>query len=584
MKKTVMIAVAGLLLMTSVKAQSLQDGINHLYADRFKSAIKVFEQLLASNPNNIEATYWLGQTYLDEDNNDQAKQLYTKALGTSNNAPLILVGSGHLDLLDKKNPNVAAARQKFETAITATRGKKGDDPVILNAIGRAIVDANVKDQALNDYAVQLLTTATQRDDKNPEIWVNLGNAIRKAKPGEGGGEVFTAYNKALSINPNFALAYLRLAKLFQTQRNGEQYVEYLDKAIAADKNFSPAYYELYEYNFLRKKYDEAEQNVIKYLETRKPDVYSQDEYFYAQLCWAKKDFNCAIQKAENVVNISGQSVKPKVLKLLADSYFQKGDFTNAKKYIDWFFTREKPEDFIGFDYALKADIYSKIPGQEGALYDIYLAGVKMDTVLDNKIEILKKAADFYKGLKQRDKEGMLLAMILQIKPKPIINDYYYTTTAFYFAKMYDSSRNYAVQMAEKFPADHYGHEWKFNNSVVIDTVKKDSIAVPDAIALYDFAQKDTTKFKSQYLKAVKFLGGYYFNAKDKDKAVEFLQKWKEADPADTNVEKYIEQAKKFTAVISSQSNSGLARSNRPAPAPPSKKNKPEAAPPATVKK
>ena len=47
-----------------------------------------------------------------------------------------------------------------------------------------------------------------RDPNNAEIFLNLGNAIRKAKPGEGGGEAFQNYQKALEANPNFARAVL----------------------------------------------------------------------------------------------------------------------------------------------------------------------------------------------------------------------------------------------------------------------------------------------------------------------------------------------------------------------------------------
>ncbi len=49
--------------------------MNHLYAERYKSAIGVFEKLLAANPNNIEAIYWLGQTYFDMDDNAKARQI-----------------------------------------------------------------------------------------------------------------------------------------------------------------------------------------------------------------------------------------------------------------------------------------------------------------------------------------------------------------------------------------------------------------------------------------------------------------------------------------------------------------------------
>ncbi len=543
MKKTVMIVAAGLLSAAGLKAQTLQEGINHLYADRFKTAIGVFEKLLAANPNNTDATYWLGQTYLDEDRNDEARQLYDKALTTSNNAPIILVGRGHVDLLDKK---LNEAKQRFETAITATRGKKGDDPVILNAVGRANVDAKEGDLP---YAIQKLEAAVLKDDRNPDVYLNLGNAYRKARPGEGGGQAYTNYKKALDLNPNFAVAYLRLAKLFEAQKNWELFTENLNKAISVDPKFSPAYYELFYYSFFRQKFDEAEGFLKKFIDSRMPDTYIEDQHLYAQLCWGRKDFNCAVTKAEAVVAAMGERTKPKVLKLLADAYFQKGDNENAKKYVDRYFAKEKPEDLIAFDYGLKADIYSKFPGQEEVVYTSYLEGVRIDTVLDNKIELLKKGTAFFKAAGQRDKEGNLIVKLLEIKPKPTINDYFDATRAYYFAKLYPQSREYALKMAEKFPTEIYGYEWAFNNGRLIDTVKKDSIAVPDALKLFDFSGKDTTKFRKQYISAASFLATYYANdANDKAKAIDYLKKWQAVDTANAmNIQKNIEILQKAPA-------------------------------------
>lgn len=543
MKKTVMIAVIGFLSAAGLKAQTLQEGINHLYADRFKSAVSVFEKLLATNPNNIDATYWLGQTYLDMDKNDLARQLYDKALTASSNAPLVLVGRGHVDLLDKK---AADARQKFETAITMTRTKKGDDPVILNAVGRANVDAKEGDLA---YAVTKLEDAVKRDDKNPEIYLNLGNAYRKAKPGEGGGQAFQNYKKALDVNPNFAVAYVRLAKLFEAQRNGELYLENLNKAVEVDTKFSLGYYELFYYYFFRQKYEDAEGYLKKFIDSKQPETYTEDQRMYAELCWARKDYTCAITKAENIISEMGELTKPKVLKLLADSYLQKGDFENAKKYVDWYFKREKSDELIAFDYELKADIYSKIPGQEEALYAIYLEGVRVDTIVDNKIDILKKAAAYFKEKGQRDKEGDMWAKLVEVKPKPTLTDYFEAARSYYFGKKYPQSRDFALLMIEKYPAESFGYDWAYNNSQVMDTVKKDSIAVPDALKLFEFAQKDTVKFKAQYIKTARFLAVYYTNdAKDKEKALEYLKKWQEADVANApTIQQYIDQLQKSPA-------------------------------------
>ena len=560
MKKTVMIVATGLLAAAGLKAQTIQEGVNHLYADRFKSSISVFEKLLAANPNNIEASYWLGQTYLDEDRNDQARQLYDKALTTSANAPLLLVGRGHLDLLDKKP---ADAKQKFETAITMTKGKKGDDPAILNAVGRAIVD--VKDGDL-PYAIQKLEMAVQREPNNPDIYVNLGNAYRKARPGEGGGQAYTSYKKALEINPNFPVAYLRLAKLFEAQKNWELYLDNLNKAVSVDPKFSAGYYELFFYYFFRQKFDEAEAQLKKYIDSKGPQTYIEDEYLYAQLCWARKDFNCAVTKAESVVTANGNYTKPKVLKLLADAYNQKGDSVNAKKYIDWYFTREKPEDIIGFDHALKAEIYFKFPGQENVAFASVLEGVRIDTTVEGKVKILTDAAEKLKAKGARDKEAELLAKIVEVKPKPTINDYFYATRSYYFAKAYDKSRAFALKMIENYPTEIFGYEWAFNNSNAVDTVKKDSIAVPDALKLYEFSQKDTTKFKKHYINSVRYLAGYYINdAKDKEKAIEFFQKWKEADVANaTTIQGYIDQIQKSKSA--SPKGSAAPKSGKPAPA------------------
>ena len=149
MKKiSIAFLAACLLLVSAIHAQTIQDGVKDLYAERYKSAKAAFEKLLAANPNNIEATYWLGQTYIGMDDLAGAKKHYEKALLASANAPLVIVGMGQVELLEKKN---SEARQRFESAITMTKGKKGDDPVILNAVGHAITSTyNTKDKTGGD--------------------------------------------------------------------------------------------------------------------------------------------------------------------------------------------------------------------------------------------------------------------------------------------------------------------------------------------------------------------------------------------------------------------------------------------------
>jgi len=95
--------VSSLLLITGLRAQTVADGVNDIYAERFKGAKATFEKLIAANPSNIEASYWLGQAYIGMNDIKGARDIYSKALMTSANAPLLLVGMGQVELLEKKS-------------------------------------------------------------------------------------------------------------------------------------------------------------------------------------------------------------------------------------------------------------------------------------------------------------------------------------------------------------------------------------------------------------------------------------------------------------------------------------------------
>ena len=49
MKKT-LFTLCTVFMLANLNAQSIQEGINHLYADRFKSAEQTFQKLLGSKP------------------------------------------------------------------------------------------------------------------------------------------------------------------------------------------------------------------------------------------------------------------------------------------------------------------------------------------------------------------------------------------------------------------------------------------------------------------------------------------------------------------------------------------------------
>jgi hypothetical protein len=104
-------------------------------------------------------------------------------------------------------------------------------------------------------------------------------------------------------------------------------------------------------------------------------------------------------------------------------------------------------------------------------------------------------------------------------------------------------------MVQKYPQQVYGYEWSFNNAMAIDTVRKDSIAVPDALRLNEFSATDTAKFKKQYISSTRYLASYYINdARDRDQALIYFRKWLAVDPANAaTIQGYIDQIEKSAA-------------------------------------
>lgn len=530
-KKFIGILSTFLLTIGIVKAQSVSDGVKDLYAQRYQGAKATFEKLLAANPNDIQATYWLGQTFIEMNDVAAAKSLYEKALMASANAPLVIVGMGQVELIQNK---INEARQRFEAAITMSAGRKGNDPEILNAVGHAIASVYTDKEKKGDinFAVTKLQEAASLKPKDDQllatIYVNLGDAQRLARPGEGGSEAFQSYKMAMDAKPDFPLSYWRMASIFNTQRNFDQYQHYLEIAIEKDPRFAPAYYDLYYYKLGRLDFNNAEFYAKKFVETSDPDP--QNDYLRVQTLYAKKEYDQAIAGANNIVSQSGANTKPIVYRLLAYSYVGKGDTLAAKPHIDNFFAKAKEKDINPKDYTLKAMIYSKIPGQEDVVMQSYRDGVKADTSLENKIDLVKEGIKFFEEKKKNHEAAQLYELLFEVKPTADVNlnELFGATLANYRDSSYSKSREYALKMIGIAPDQQFGYEWAFNNAKIIDTLKKDSIAVPDGMNLIAFTKGDTLKFGRQLQGAAYFIAIYYNEKKELDSAIKYLSLMKSA--------------------------------------------------------
>lgn len=539
MKKSAIALFFAAFLSITALAQNVQEGVSHLYAERYASARSVFEKLLASNPNNIDATYWLGQSLIAQGQTDAARAAYEKALGSNGNAPMLLVGMGHIELLQGKK---AEARQRFEMAINASRGKKGADPMVLNAIGRANVDAYSDAAPLGDldYAIAKLTEAGQLAPTNPDIFVNLGNAYRKKHIGN---EAVMAYRKA----GNYAPALYRTAMLYKTQTNYRQpdswgaVLDNLNSALAADPRFAPAHEEIYYYNLLAKQdFAAAEAQAAKIISSSDPSP--ENQYFLAQTQFVQKKYADAITNAKNIVSQTNNNPRPRVYRLLAYSYLGNKDTSTACQYASEYFAKVKEEDVRGDDYIMQA--YACGKGNPDLIRNSIFKAVQMDSVLSRQVIMLNEAAKDAKASGNRLLQGELDLMSYKIRgtqtnPAELIN----IAVSFFFGGAYQKADSTALAYAAVAPDSIYGHYWSALSRERIDSTMEQGLAMPSYEKTLTIAAADKARFRSQGVRAASNLAIYSFNVKnDKAAALTYAAKGLEFDPENANLKRIIEVA------------------------------------------
>jgi tetratricopeptide (TPR) repeat protein len=530
MKRVLSLLVTITILGNSLFAQSVEDGKKFLYYERFKSAKDAFEKVLASNPNDINATYWLGQTLLDMKDSTAAKALYQKALGSNGNAPLLLVGMGQIMLMEGKKDE---ARQQFETAINLTKGK---DVEVLNAIGIANVKAKQGDAA---YAVEKLNLATQtKRFNNPNTYLILGQAYRKLIDG---GSAVTAYNKALELNPKLAAAKNGIGKIYETQKNQEYYLKAYEEAVQLDPAYAPAYFNLF-YHYYFRDVNKAGDYLNKYIANtdQGPDM----EYIKTDYTYAKGDFAGARQKAEALIQQYGENVNPRMYRMVAFAADTLGDLQAAKAAMDTFFVKSEEgtdiEDIKSTDYEEMAKITSKIPELKDSSFSYFEKAIAMDTVVANKLKLIESAANMAKQLGNRGLEANLLGMAYTLQKDPSARDLYNWGMAHYQAGNYLKADSlFCNDYISKYPDQIYGYLWCARAKQAQDTTMEKGLAVDAYKTLAKKAiELDTTptKVMKQYaINANFFLVSYYNDiAKQKDTAIYYTDEVLKIDPTNEN--------------------------------------------------
>lgn len=522
--------LASMIISQDSRSQTLEEGKKFMYYERYQSAGQVFSKLLAAKPDNEEAVYWLGQSMIAGDETGPkeiaaAKSLYLNKLNTNSSSALLLAGVGHIELLEGKNQD---ARSHFETAISLSQAKSIP---VLNAIGFANGNPKAKNGDAA-YAIDKLKKATEiKGFKDPDVWANMGDAYRKFADG---GSAIQSYQQALRIDPNYARAYYRIGKVYETQGVGQEevYMKYYKDAMAKDANYAPVYENLFNY-YYSTNVPVAAQYMEKWLSVSDKDPKAC--YNRAQLLYVQGLFQESVKKADDCIAEEGQNAYPNLFGIKAFAYKRLNDSVKAKASFEEYFQKQLPEKIGPGDYAAYANVLLQFPGMEEQAGKNLEKAALLDSVQGNKVDYLKLMALEFEEQKKFKEAGDWYSRVLNVKPNITKTDLYKAGYSYFRGGDYNSSINIFNKYTEKFPDDMFGYYMIGKANAALDTTGKLGLAVPyyeKAIQIGE-AAADKSKVKDQLMGSYKYFIEYNYNVKkDQAAALSFVEKALALDPAD----------------------------------------------------
>ena len=141
----------------ALNAQSVDEGVQQMYYERYQSADNTFHKILQQDPNNATAWYYLEKDYLLENKPDKASDSIQRVPASVKNDPWYKVAYGTVLMQQGKKDE---AGNYFNDAIKDTREKNAG---ILSSVADAQIHSKSGDI---NYAIDLLNKAIKRNKKN----------------------------------------------------------------------------------------------------------------------------------------------------------------------------------------------------------------------------------------------------------------------------------------------------------------------------------------------------------------------------------------------------------------------------------
>ncbi len=479
--------------------------------EKHTEARACLQKSLSANPGNAQTHYLLGESYLLKSSPDSARAFFSNGIEQSPKSGINYVGLGKADYPSDKEKAEASFNKALELG-------KNKDIAVITELAAFYLENKQMDKALN-----VLNPFLKKETNNPQLYLLAGDAYLQKNDGNQALEYYE--RKALPLNQNLPVTYLKIGRLYSRTRNYEMAMQYYNKAIEKDPNYSPAHKEIAEVYFKAGLYKKAIAAYEKYLTIADKDADS--DFRYASFIFMNKDYETALTLLNSLT--AKQTDNFLLYRLMAYSYYETGQTDKGLENMNIFFSKAKPENYLSSDYEYLAKLYGKKGDRENAIANFEKALAISQDNYDLYIELgnlhflnkdFDKAAAAYEG------------KLTKTQGKP--NDYLNYGKMLYYQENFVKADSVFSLLSQLIPQLPHGYLWKAKALEQMDTDADIGKAQSAYERFIETSSGEPEKYKSDLIKAYSYLGALYSQKDEVEKSASAWKKVQELDPANSN--------------------------------------------------
>ena len=552
-KKILGLAIAIFVALPTLFANN-ERGID-LYRAELYDAAKFFflEKTKQGGSEQAESYYYLGQIYNEQQQADSALYYYAKSKEIDANYPFGYIGEGSLDL---KKGNIKEAEELFKKA--ESLAKKNASVMI------AVADAYIEVKQYSE-AEKAIAKAKKINKNYVGIFMAEGDLYRSQ---ENVGQAAKSYDTAISTNAKEKLAYLKSAELYK-QVNPDVAFEYLDRLIAVDSEYIPAYALMGDINRGKGRYQQALKAYEKFISISGVPLLQHQRY--AELLYFTDQFDKSLQEINYVLSKEPDNVV--MHRLQAYNNFKLENYELGTQQMDAFMQSVPKDQLIYLDYFTYGQLLMKVKRTEDALVAFQNA-----IALDNtKIEIYKEMAGVYLSLAnypqmieqyekyfEAEPNATLVDWLMyangtyafaakfvsaDYKATPISPEQKTTDDALFYSLIEKANKAYD-RIIELRPTAYQAYRGKARSNALVDLKEQEETgtSVMKGVAKPHYekaievmlASNENGERNRDILEGYRYLASYYLLLDDKENAGVYFKKILEIDPDNAEAKNALE--------------------------------------------